>query len=317
VTWLLLAGGAAFFYALHGAWSKRVAGLVGPLVAAWALFAFALPFLGIYLAVQGIPDPGPRFWPVLAVNCLLNLAAAWLFVSALNAGDLGITYPLLTLTPLFVVPVEFLLLGELPGPWGGVGILLVVLGIYLLNYSQRHLGLLAPVAALARAPAARRSLAVALIWSVSGTLDRVAVLESSAAFYGTALAAGLSVLFLPLIWLVRLRRGRGARSPSRVESHGPAAGAGWMGTGAGGRGTGPGAVALVLVIHGALVAAMLIVQMEALELALASYVLSIKRTGAILAVILGWIAFREVREGSRLLGTAVAVAGVAVLAIWG
>jgi len=300
MTWVVLAGAAAVFYALHGAWSKRVAGRTGPLVAAWALFAFALPVLAGYLLISGVPSLGPRFWPVLAVNCMLNVAASYLFLSALDAGDLGITFPLLTLTPLFVIPVELALLGELPGPWGVVGILMVVAGVYLLNFRDRHLGFLAPFAALFQSRGARLSLAVAVIWSVTGTLDRVAVLESSPAFYGVGLAVGLSVLFLPLIWLQRRRNRREGSA---------------VGGGPGPRiGTG---TACLLLVHGFLFGVMFIVQMEALRLALTSYVLSIKRTGAILAVALGWLAFREGGLGSRMAGTAVTVAGVAVLVIWG
>lgn len=310
MTWVVLAGTTAVLYAFHGAWSKRVAGRVGPLVAAWALFAFALPLLVVYLAVQGIPELGSRFWPVLAVNCVLNVGAAYLFLSALDTGELGVTYPLLTLTPLFVMPVEFVLLRELPGPWGAVGILLVVAGIYLLNFSERRLGLLAPFSAVARSPGARRSLAVAVIWSVTGTVDRVAVLESSPAFYGAALAAGMTTLFLPVIWAAR----RWAPvPPTSTGAEEPATGRERSGLGTGGRWT----MARLLAIHGLLFAAMFILQMEALNLALASYVLSIKRTGAILAVGLGWLVFRERAAGYRLAGAAVTVAGVAVLVVWG
>jgi drug/metabolite transporter (DMT)-like permease len=296
VTWLFLAAGAAFFYALHGAWSKRVAVGVGPVVAAWALFAFSLPLFLLYLAFSGVPDPGPRFWWVLGVNAVLNLGSAALFFAALRAGDLGITFPLLALTPLFVIPVEWALLGVLPGAWGVVGIVLMVTGIYLLNFGERGAGFLAPLAALLRSPGARMALGVALVWSVTGTLDRVAVLESSPAFYGSWLAGSLTLLFPPLILLERWRNGRrGVASPTLP----------------------PGRLARLLPVHGLLFAAMYVLQMEALRLALASYVLSVKRTGAILAVILGWAAFQEAALHRRLLGTLITVSGAAVLVIWG
>jgi drug/metabolite transporter (DMT)-like permease len=294
VTWLLLAAGTAVLYAFHGAWSKRVSTRVGPVLAGWTLFAFSLPLFLVYLALTGVPELGPRFWWVVGGNSLLNLAAATLFLSALRAGDLGITYPLLALTPLFVIPVEWVLLGVLPGPWGVVGIVLMVVGIYLLNFGERRAGLLAPVVALARSPGARLALGVALLWSISGTLDRVAVLESSAAFYGSCLAGALSVLFVPVLWV----RGRTTRWGSDEAGTSPAG-------------------ARMLTIHGVLFALMFILQMEALRLALASYVLSIKRTGAILAVLLGWAAFREASLRHRLLGTAITVAGATVLVVWG
>lgn len=299
VTWLVLALGTAAAYALHGAWSKRVSGRTGPLMGSWALFAFALPFLAVYLAVQGMPELGPRIGLVLAVNSVLNVGATYLFLSALRAGDLGVTFPLLVLTPLFVVPVEFVLLGELPGPWGAAGILLVVAGLYLLNFGERREGLAAPFRALVRNPGSRRALAVALIWSVTGTVDRVGVLESSPAFYGVGLAGGLTLLF-SMILVGRWALGGRAPEPPRRPGWGPSA-----------------AMLVLLVVHGALFAGMFVLQMEALDRALASYVLTVKRTGAVLAVLIGWMAFRERAVGSRLTGTAVTVGGIAILAIWG
>lgn len=303
MTWLLLAAGCAVAYALHGAWSKGVAARVGPLAASWALFALSLPWFALWLAATGLPETGPRFWWVVAANALLNLGAATLFFSALRAGDLGITFPLLALTPLFVIPIEWILLGVLPGGWGAAGIVLMVSGIYLLNFDAGGNGLLAPLAALARSPGARRALGVAVIWSATGTLDRVAVLESSPALYGTMLAAALTLLFPVLMLAVRrwdrawAVMGPGPAGPAEAERSL--------------------ATAPLLVVHGLLFAVMYILQMEALRLALASYVLSVKRTGALLAVLLGWAAFREASLRHRLAGTAITVAGASVLVIWG
>ncbi len=310
--WALLALGTAVFYALHGAWSKRVSGRIGPLLAGWSLFSFAFPFLVAYLVVQGFPEIGGRFWPVWAVNAVLNVGASYLFLSALRLGDLGITFPLLALTPIFVVPVEWVLLGGTPGPWGAVGILLVVSGVYLLNFGERRAGILAPLGAIGRDPGGVRMLGVAVIWSVTGTLDRVAVLESSPAFYGVMLSSGVALLFLPLIWLgVRGETFPGTGGRASTE---PRSGGGWLAGSArllapAGRGA--------LLLHGLLFAAMFILQMEALNLALASYVLSIKRAGAILAVLLGYAAFREGALGQRLAGTVVTVTGACVLVLWG
>jgi drug/metabolite transporter (DMT)-like permease len=320
--WVLLATATAVVYALHGAWSKEVSRRAGALTSAWALFAFALPLLALYLALRGVPEVGPRFWPVLAVNCALSVGAFTLFLSALRAGDLGVTYPILALTPAFVIPVEWFVLGEAPGAWGAAGIGMVVTGVYLLHFGERRHGVLGPLAALLRSPGARRALAVALLWSVTGTLDRVAVLEASPAFYGVALFGGLSVLFVPVMFLSSRWRAHGGRAVAAVHPGAPpeaGAGAGpdadvpTLGFRAGLARAG----APRLAVHGFLFALMFILQMEALRLALASYVLSIKRTGALLAVLLGWFAFQEGGVRYRLLGAAVTVAGVSVLVLLG
>ena len=300
--WPVLAGGTALFYALHGGWSARVSRRIGAVLAAWALFSFALPILLVYLSVRGIPEVGAGFWPAWGVAVAGNLAAWYLFFSALRRGDLGITYTLLALTPVFVVPVEWVLLRETPAAVGLLGIGLVVAGVYLLNFRAIRTGLFAPFVSLIRDGAAVRALAVAVIWSVTGTLDRVAVLESSPAFYGFMLSAGLSVLFLPFALLAARdgeRSGRAESWQARFRLRLAPAGRG------------------ALLLHGLLFACMLVLQMEELTLQLASYVLSIKRTGAVVAVILGHLAFREGALGPRLTGTLVTLSGAFVLVVWG
>jgi len=277
----------------------RVARAVGPLFSAWALFTFALPFLLGFLLATGIPEVGRGYWPVWGFNTLINLCASFLFMSALSKGDLGLTYPLLALTPVFVIPIEWMVLDALPGPWGAVGIGLVVLGVYLLNFRERSAGLLAPFRALAGDPGAVRMLVVAVLWSVSGTFDRVAVLESSAAFYSFTLSAALSVLYLPLALRSGRRHSKGEGSEAGLRQRALRAGF-W-----------------VLALHGLLFSCVISLQMSSLSLALASYVLSIKRSGAIFAVLLGYFVYREGRLAPRLLGASVVVAGACVLMIWG
>lgn len=285
MTWPLLALGAALFYGLQGAWTKRLTRHVPPIVAAWAIFAFALPVLSVYLGVRGVPAVEPVFWLALLGTCSIGLLSFYLYASAIELGDVGLTVPLLALTPILLVPVEWILLGDVPGPRGLGGIVLVVVGVYLLNLRDVRAGFLAPLAAPFRDPGARRMLAVAALWSVSGVLDKVAVTSSSTAFYGTLQTAVLGVAFVPLI----ARSGR--VEPGAIRRN-------WRG----------------LSVQGLLYAAMFVVQMEALRLTLAANVITIKRSGAIVTVLLGALAFGERDLGPRLVGTAVTVLGVLLVA---
>ncbi len=307
MTWLLLAAGAATFYALQGAWTKRITTEVSRLAATWALFAFSFPLLGGYLALRGVPAVEPAFWPALATNLfVLYPLSMYLFVSAMTEGDLGLTYPLLALTPIMIVPVEWVLLGETPELQGLAGIVLVIAGVYLLNFRREDASLLAPFAAVARDPGARRGLAVAVLWAVGGTVDRVAVVHSSPAFYGTVITGGLTFLGLaPLAWTGAFRRPE------------PEAGDGEDDSGGGTASVLTARAGLFLLVQGVLNGLMFVCQMEALRLSLAAYVITIKRTGTLLSVLLGWAFFQEGLVRKRLAGAAVIVAGVALVALGG
>ena len=286
MTWLALALATALFYGLQGVWTKWITRYVSGPAASWAIFAFAFPVLASLLAFQGLPPIEPRFWPALLTSVGINVVSFYLYVSAIQKGDLGLTYPLLALTPVFVLPVEWVLLGELPGLQGLSGILLVVGGVYLLNFSERRAGLLAPFAAVLRDPGARRMLAVALIWSISAVVDKVATISSSTAFYGTLESGLIALAFVPVV----MRRGEGFKAALSRKTW-------WL-----------------LAVQGLLFAAMFIVQMEAIRRALAAYVISIKRSGAIFTVLLGALLFGEPRLRDRLAGAAVILAGVLLIA---
>ena len=311
MTWPLLAGGAAVFYALQGAWTKRMTDRVTPAVATWAIFALAFPVLLLYLAARGLPEVRSGFWTAFGANVALYLVSFRLYVSALERGDLGVTYPLLALTPVLVVPVEWLLLGERAGAQGIVGIVLVVAGVYLLNFRGADRPLTEPFRALARDPGARRMMVVTVLWAVSGTVDRVAVLNASPAFYGVALSVGLGLGCLP----AALRSGRAEADEKVAGARGGAGG------GAGSNGREPRAgLGRSLAEHpwllagqGLLFAAMFVCQMEALRLSLAAYVLAIKRSGTLLAVVLGGAVFREAATSRRLAGAVVILAGVVLV----
>jgi len=287
VTWPLLALGAALFYGLQGVWTKRLTREVPPVVAAWALFAFGLPLLAGYLAVRGLPEVSPAFWFALTTTCAIGLLAYSLYASAIQRSDVGLTVPLLALTPILLVPVEWLLLGDVPGLRGLAGIVLVVAGVYLLNLKDLRGAPLAPLTAPFRDPGARRMLGVAVLWSVTGVVDKIAVTASSPAFYGTMQSAVLGLAFLPLI----ARSTAARRTSAPVPRPWPA-----------------------LALQGFLHAAMFIVQMEALRLTLAANVITIKRSGALVAVLLGALAFGERDLRKRMLGTVLTVVGVMLVA---
>ena len=119
MSWLGLALATALFYGLQGVWTKWITRRVSGPAASWAIFAFAFPTLAAYLALQGLPQSiDARFWPALLTNVTINLLSFYLYVSAIQKSDLSLTYPLLALTPVFVLPVEWALLGDLPGARG-------------------------------------------------------------------------------------------------------------------------------------------------------------------------------------------------------
>ncbi len=253
-------------------------------VVAWAWRLLALPFLLPLLLVIEVRWPAPVFWPALLAGGALNLLTAILYMKAIKASDLSLTVPLVTFTPLFLLFTSPLMLGEMPGPFGVIGVVLIVAGSYLLNIKERRRGALAPLRALLGEPGPRLMLAVALIWSLTANIDKVGVQASTPLTWAIAVNAVISLGMLPLV-LWRWRSGR-ALQALPWKSLIPVGLCGGLAT---------------------------LCQMTAISLALVPYVIAIKRLSILFSSLAGYLFFKEKGFRERLAGSLVMLAGVAFI----
>ncbi|MEM6533748.1 MAG: DMT family transporter [Myxococcota bacterium] len=141
------------------------------------------PVFLIWWAVTGFGGIGPGFWLPATVDLVLNLIANILFIQSVRLGELSATVPLLSLTPIFSLAIAAGLLGEFPGGLAILGIALVVAGALVLNLrSARGSGL-----------AAALMLTVAALWSITATLDKIALAHAPVPFHGFYQCAGIAL----------------------------------------------------------------------------------------------------------------------------
>jgi len=95
-----------------------------------------------------IPLLGSQYWIALLVDGTLNVIATILQLKAIKISDLSLTIPLLAFTPLFLLFISPLILGQYPTPLGIIGVILIVIGSYVLNIQRRNAGYLAPFKAM-------------------------------------------------------------------------------------------------------------------------------------------------------------------------
>jgi drug/metabolite transporter (DMT)-like permease len=279
--WLPLALGSALFVGLKNVWTRSFAATVEQRTMVLSTFFFTGVLGLIYVAVTGIPDfEGAFFWSVLLVS-LVDAVAVTTLIRTIFISDLSDAYPLVALTPVFTVGTSYLLLGELPSPLGLAGIIVVVVGAYLLRVEGAREGVFKPFKLLARDAGARYMMLTALLFSLMGPLFKTAAQASSP---GVALTTSqwLTTLWLALFYL---HQGTFAGTVREMRRHF------WALTG--------------LSITNF---AQAILTFLAFELTFVAYVAGVKRTGILFTVLFGYVAFKE--EGA-LRG---AVAGFVMLA---
>jgi drug/metabolite transporter (DMT)-like permease len=230
--------------------------------------------------------PAASFWTALLVVGTLNTTAVALYMTALRAADVSIAVPMIAFTPLLMLGFGPLVLGERPSAVGVAGMVLVVAGAYALRLDQRRYGWLAPLRALVSERGPRIMLVVALLFSVTSTFDKVGVRAWAPLPWVAAVHAAGAVGLAPFA-LPRLRAAaRAGRWPPRR-----------------------------LLAIGLLSAAGNVTQMFALRLAVAAYVIAVKRLSVALTVVAGHVLLREPGFRQRALGAAMMVLGVALIAL--
>jgi drug/metabolite transporter (DMT)-like permease len=186
---------------------KLLAGKIRPMPLAVLLTAAAVPIFLVWLLVDGLPAVRSSYWLPALASVAINVGANLAFFRALRGAALSIAIPLLSLTPVFTTLLAIPLLDQQPTWIQGAGIVLVVAGAFALGLPEG--GPVTPAAAW-RAWRTDRSalwmLAVALGWSLTVPLDKMAMDRASGPLHGLVLNAGVG-LAVALVLLFQRRLG--------------------------------------------------------------------------------------------------------------
>lgn len=237
----------------------------------------AVPVLLPLLAL-GIPALSRTFWLTHVAWLPLETAALYLYLHALRVSPLSLTLPFLALTPLFLVLTGWLFLGERVSPLGLAGIVLVVLGSYVIHGGGTRGHAWEPFRAMFRERGTRWMILVAFLYSLTSLCGKVLVRESSATYF----AAHFAVVMLFITAPLGLRRTTRAAPPPPL------------------RPTLAGGLFYGLMILG---------HTLALETAVVAYMISIKRLSGAFGVVYGRVFFREPHLAPRLAGCLLMITG--------
>lgn len=276
----------SIFESFKDLFSKRGLKSVDEYIASFSFKFFALPFLLPLVFVFGIPHLGNNYLIALISDGLLNVITIVLYMRAIKVSDLSMTVPLVAFTPLFLLITSPLMLGEFPAPLGVVGILLIVLGSYLLNIRKVSKGLLGPFKALLKEKGPQLMLIVAFLFSITSNIDKIGVQNSSPVFWAFSINLFVMLALIPLIF----HKSEHDFSSIKTDFK-------------------------ILFPIGFFSALAIIFQMLAISLILVAYVISIKRASVIFGVLWGYFIFNEKGVKERLTGTLVMVMGVALITL--
>lgn len=286
--WAVLSLTSAFSLATADALTKRVLNEHDEYMVAWFRLLLTLPFLMPFLLFIELPKVDSHFYSAFFIALPLEVLATILYIKALKSSPLSLTLPFLSLTPVFLIAFSYLILGEKVSIAGGLGILLIAGGSYMLNFHQIGRGLLEPFRAVLREKGSILMAITALIYSVTASLGKVAIMHSSPVFFGVTYYIVLTALFS--LFMLFWRRHGNACSDRK-------------------------GMAKAMLIPCAFNSIMVLTHMIAVSLINVAYMIAVKRTNIIFGVIYGYLLFKDKDIGERSFGAALMFIGFVLIVL--
>lgn len=137
--WFPLSVLAMMMLAARRTSEKKLTSNISTLAMAWLQQAVALPFIFATLLFAPFILPSElsaNFWTLMAVYILLNAIDLYAYFKALTIADISYVAPLMSLTAVSSIVGAYFILGQTPTVVGGVGALLIVSGVYIVNRAK-------------------------------------------------------------------------------------------------------------------------------------------------------------------------------------
>jgi len=222
---------------------------------------------------------------VLIIAAILDSLATVLYLWAIKEGDLSKIIPMLCFIPvvqLFVTPV---LIHENLSLIGISGVMVVVIGSYILNIETRK-GFLSPVKSIFKDKSSMMMLAVACLWGVSSSFHKIGVRQTNALFWGVSEIGLITLILFPFAFW----SDKGDFSFSKLKK------TFW-----------PAVFSTLTVLS----------YYAAINLGPVAYVSSIRRLGVLFSMLIGILVLKEKIKSFGFAGGVIMIAGAAIISLFG
>ena len=262
---------------------KKASAQVDPLVISWSnnlipflLFPISLFFIELKFNTQ--------FWIGFAGSGTIQIINTVLYMRAISKGEISTVMPMLSFTPLVLLITAPILVGEFPSLLGLGGVVLIVVGSYLLNIDLKNMSVLEPLRAIIRNKGTRLMLIVATLWGISGAFDKMALNNSSVFQYITFLNI---VVFISTTIMVISQKKFDLEKIREAKTN--------------------------LFMVSLLTTCSYIFHFAAISMTLVAYVVSLKRLTGMFSVLIGSYFLQEPKMKQRLVGATVMFIGVLMI----
>jgi len=274
-TWVFLSLISAFTLATSDALTKKALAHGNEYLVAWFRILFSLPLLLLLWMFVPVPKLDSDFYKAFALALPLEILAMVFYIKALRISPLSLVLPFLSLTPVFLIFISYVLIGEKVSLQGGIGIIFLAAGGYTLHLHEIRGGIFEPFKLVVKEKGSVLMIIVAFIYSITSSLGKIAIEHSSPLFFGVTYFTTVTLVFAPIAFWFGRPDLKSFISGRQFKN---------------------------LLLPGLFFSVMIASHMIAISLAKVAYMISLKRTSLIIGVIYGHFFFKEKNIGERLSG---------------
>jgi len=286
--WILLALIAAVTGGTGDALTKKALQLHDEYTVAWIRQLVVVLLLSPCLFFIPVPPLNEAFYKAFFFALPFEVIAYIFYMKAIKISPLSLTVPFLSLTPVSLIIIPYMMFGELVSLWGGIGILMIALGSYTLNLKEISKGFLEPIKAIGRETGSVFMIIVAILYGLTNTFGKQAIDHSSALFFGVTYNLVFFIVLSPVIFKIGKVHlgGRICKESLKISFL-------------------PGFFSAITVIFYTI----------AMSLANVAYSVAVCRLSLLIGVIYGHFFFKETGFRERLVGTSLMLAGFLIIVL--
>lgn len=281
---ILLATMVAVIKGFQTIYQRRNALDTDEFITAFSSRAFGVPILLLAIIYTGLPKLSPEFLLLAIPQSLVIAFTSIIIAKAYKESDASIVTPMFAISPILVLFTSFIILGELPDLLGGLGVILIAFGAYILKVKESR-KVLDPLKKLWDERGVQLILIVIFIYAITANTDKIGVQMSSPVMWPLTVYALSSFFMLPV--MMKKSSDWGEKVKDNLKP---------------------------LSLLGGLGAVSIILQMMAIKLTLVSYVVSIKRLSIPITVIFSYFMLNEKSSfKERIAGSALMALGALLI----
>ena len=283
--WFLISLLSSIFDSFRYVIGKRSARDIDPVIVGWSQWFFGFLIFLPFLLSDSIFIPN-KFWLLVLVNSVLNAFATVLFWRGVQLSELTLVIPLTNFTAIFILFISPFTNGEIPTLIGITGVIITVIGAYLINLNKNAKSFFEPISSLFKQQGSRLVLFVAFLWAISSTLDKEAVEMASPITYLSYFYLFTALMLLPAVLL---------KKHKKIKS----------------------SFLFPLMGMGIFAGLGHLTQYYALTLSFVSYVIAVKSSSILFTIILAYFIFKEKNIMQRITGSLIMFLGVLLIIFYG